>query len=212
MDNRIKKSIENITPTENAKQRMYQNILRKAQEEKTKLQLKKSPMRVLKVVFPIAACLCIAVTGISHINFFGNSPISSSSEDSDIQTTNPFMKVSSAEEFKKINIEIDAPEGAENISYAIIDGNIAEINFDKNGHNYVLRASEQSGDFSGIYSYEISREPLDSETGAARITQSGIEFDYLKVFWTTGKTNYYLCNTDGGNTDELKEIAHELIK
>lgn len=212
MDNQIKNSIENITPSEGAEQRMYKNILQKAAREEARTRQKKSPMRILRIAIPAAACLCIAVIGISHINFPGKPPVSDPSESFGVEAESPFWEVSSAEEFKKIGIEIDAPDGSENIYYVIIDGKMASVDFDKDGHNYMYRASEQSGDFSGIYGDEISREPLDSETGAVLITQSGAEVDYMKIFWTDGKINYYLCNTDGANAEELKKIAYELFK
>lgn len=45
MENQIKNSIESITPSRDAEQRMYQNILEKAQGEKEKAAQKKSPRR-----------------------------------------------------------------------------------------------------------------------------------------------------------------------
>lgn len=160
---------------------MYQNILEKAQGEKEKAAQKKSPAKILRIAIPAAACLCIAVWGITHTNFFGSSPAASLTEDLGVQGANPFLEVSSAEEFKKIGIDIEAPEGAENISYAIISGNIASISYDKDGDSYTFRASEQSGDFSGIYGEVISSEPLDSESGAVLTVQRGGGVDYLKT-------------------------------
>lgn len=160
---------------------MYQNILEKAQGEKEKAAQKKSSAKILRIAIPAAACLCLAVLGISRINFSDNPPVSSSSEGFGVEAANPFLEVSSAEDFKKIGIDIEAPEGAENTVYAIISGEIASISYDKDGDSYTFRASEQSGDFSGIYGDVISSEPLDSESGAVLTVQRGGDVDYLKT-------------------------------
>lgn len=216
MENQIKSSIESITPSPDAEQRMYQSILQKAHEDKSKDKSKaaenKPFMKILKIALPAAACICLAVLGISRINFSDNPPVSSSSEGLAVEAANPFLEVSSAEDFKKIGIDIEAPEGAENTVYAIISGEIASISYDKDGDSYVFRASEQSGDFSGIYGEVISTEPLNSESGAVLTVQRGADADYLKVFWTDGKINYYLCSTGGGEIESFRENARRIIE
>lgn len=215
MENQIKSSIESITPSRDAEQRMYQNILQKAHEDKendkSKAAGKKPFMKILKIALPAAACLCIAVLGVSRINFSGDTPpVADTLDDFGMEAASPFLEVSSAEEFKKIGIDIEAPEGAENTVYAIISGEIASISYDKDGDSYIFRASEQSGDFSGINGEVISTEPLDSESGAVLTVQRGGDVDYLKVFWTDGKINYYLCSTGGGEIESFRENARRI--
>lgn len=212
MNKKIKNSIDKINPAPDAEQRMYKNIMSKMQEEHTAARKRAGLIKTLKIALPAAACLCIAVIVISHTGLPGIPSDPVTSDYSGVEAANPFSEVSSAEEFKKIGIAIDAPINSENIHYAIIDQSIASICFDKNGHNYTFRASEQSGDFSGICGDEISREQLNSKSNAVLITQKGDKSDYIKIYWTDGRVNYYLSNTDGSDAEALKALALELIK
>lgn len=210
-NNEIEKAVESIEPRDGAKERMLANIKRKAagQNLETSKAKKKalSFAEITKWALPIAACLVIAVVGIKVIPQFA-----APEEPSDVLASSPFVTVSSADEFEKqLEIAIDAPEGASGIEYAIIDGNIAEVYFSYGEKTYSLRASEQSGDFSGLNGVEAATEQLDSANNAVLTTIRSGDQTFLKLTWTDGKVNYHLSNTDGGSEDEIKEI-YGLVK
>lgn len=210
-NDKIERAIESIEPRDGAKERMLANIKRKAAEQnrETSETKKKAPAfaDIAKWALPIAACLVIAVVGIKVIP-----QLAAPDEPSDVLVGSPFVTVDSADEFEKqLGITIDAPEGASGIEYAIIDGNIAEVYFSYDEKTYSLRASGQSGDFSGLYGVEAAAEQLDSANNAVLTTIRSGDQTFLKLTWTDGKVNYILSDTDGGNEDEIKKI-YGLVK
>lgn len=210
-NDKIERAIESIEPRGGAKERMLANIKRKAAEQnrETSETKKKAPSfaEIAKWALPIAACLVIAVVGIKVIP-----QLAAPDEPSDVLVGSPFVTVDSADEFEKqLGITIDAPEGASGIEYAIIDGNIAEVYFSYDEKTYSLRASGQSGDFSGLYGVEAAAEQLDSANNAVLATIRSGDQTFLKLTWTDGKVNYILSDTDGGNEDEIKKI-YGLVK
>lgn len=210
-NDKIGRAIESIEPRDGAKERMLANIKRKAtvQKQETSDTKKKalSFAEVAKWALPIAACLVVAVVGIKVIP-----QLAAPDEPSGVLVGNPFVTVKSADEFEKqLGIVIDAPEGANGVEYAIIDSNIAEVYFSYGEDVYSLRASEQGGDFSGLYGVEAAAEQFNSANNAVLTTIHSDDQTFLKLTWTDGKINYILSNTGGGNEDEIKEI-YGLVK
>lgn len=215
----VKESIEGITPRDGGKERMYDNILRKAEKER---RYRGRMDGVLRYAMPVAACLCVVIAGAVYgINKNNNAglgdagTLNATSEqnigDEIVMGGNPFADVDGADAFWELGINLDAPSGAENISYSIIDGEIAHISFELDGHEYILRASYQSGDFTGIYGEEMSAEIIDAKSSACLYVIEDRDKNYIKVHWSDGKINYYLANTDGADEEAVKNISIELI-
>lgn len=210
-NDKIRKALDNIEPDNGAKERMFANIKRKAAEQKQEASVPKrkalSFTEIAKWALPVAACLVIVVVGIKVIP-----PLASPKEPSEVLVGSPFLTVSSADELaEQLGIAIDAPEGASGVEYAIIDSNIADVYFLYGENVYSLRASEQSGDFSGLNGVEAATEQLDSANNAVLTTIRSGSQTFLKLTWTDGKVNYILSNTDGVNKDEIKKI-YGLVK
>lgn len=208
---KIKYAVESIEPREGAKERMLANIRQKAaQSVQTAPAAKKNApmfMNIAKWALPIAACLVLTIVGIKVIP-----PLVAPEESSEVLGGSPFLTVSSADEFEKqLGIAIDAPEGASGVEYTIIDSNIADVHFSYGEKTYSLRASEQSGDFSGLYGVEAATEQLDSANNAVLTTIRSGNQAFFKLTWTNGKVNYILSNTDGGSADNIKKI-YRLVK
>ncbi len=219
--NKIKTAIDGIEPREGARERMLSNIRQKAaqnsqsapniQDIKALPAVKKNApmfMKIAKWALPIAACLVVAVAAVKVV------PIVAAPSESDqgVLGGSPFEAVYSPEEFKtRLGIALDAPAGAENIEYTIIDGNMADIRFTFGGNGYCLRASKQSGDFSGINGAEIAAEQLDGENSALLATIKSGADTYLKLTWTDGVINYVLSDTESGDVEAIKKV-YALIK
>lgn len=124
----------------------------------------------------------------------------------------PFVEVKNAEAFKALSITLDAPEGAQNTSYAIIDDKIAEVDFEFDGKNYLARASAQEGDFSGLNGQEFSEETIDAETNAILVSVNTGTGNYQKIIWTDGRINYCLYGTDGANREQIISVYQALKK
>lgn len=203
--NKIKKSIDNIEPQVDAKERMYQNILKKAQKtaptEKPAETKKKN--HFLRFALPIAACLCFAVLGIT-----GFIPDSTQTQPNAgyVEGGNPFVDVENADAFKEIGITFDAPSDASDISYTIINGEIASIHFMINGKSFEARASTQDGDFSGLTGEKQEIKIIDKENNATLYKIGGDIENVYKITWSDDNVSYCLYGTDGAVEDEVIDV------
>nr|WP_325300677.1 hypothetical protein [uncultured Dysosmobacter sp.] len=123
------------------------------------------------------------------------------------QLANPLEPVDSPAEYAaRLGIQVDAPEGAEAVSYAILYQRIADITFLFDGHEYDLRAAAEEEDFSGLYGTEEKTEELDPGRNATLTAIRGGEEVYLKITWTGGGVTYILINTDGADEADIKAV------
>lgn len=209
---KIKDSIDTIEPEAGAKERMYQNIIKKTQQSvplEKPAQPKKKPLPFVRYALPIAACLCLVVIG--GTKFLSNSTPTHPDENY-VQGGNPFVEVENAEAFQSFSITLDAPAGAQEVSYAVIDGEIAEIRFMLDGKNYLARASAQEGDFSGLNGKETGAETVDAKTNAILVRVNLDTGIYQKITWTNGKINYCLYGTDGADKNQVLSTYKALKK
>lgn len=201
---KFKAAIDGIEPENGAKERMLANIKRKAAQSVPE----KKPLP-LKWAVPLAACLAVASAAVIGIKTLP-SLIETSNSSEYVQNGSPFQLVDSADEFvARLGITLDAPKGASDVQYTVIDNDTADVSFMYGGVPYTARASKQGGDFSGISGVEISVEQLDSEDNAVLTVLSSGE-TYLKLTWTDGTVSYVLTCT-GDDTAGIKEI-YSLIK
>lgn len=124
---------------------------------------------------------------------------------------NPFEEMERADNFKALSIPLDAPNGAEEVSYFIIDGEIAEIRFTLDGKSYLACATAQTGDFSGLYGQESDPETVDAATNAVLVSVDTDTAVYQKITWTDGIINYCLYGTDGADRNQVL-AAYEALK
>ena len=185
-DNVIKKSIDGIKSDDELKLRMLANIKRKAAEQEQSKQTDMKPVKIVKWTVSAAACLAAVVIAAVIIPKFA---VPNELPDELLQMGGSPIA-----------------EGAEKTEYFIINGSIAEIRFFYGKNAYCLRASEQTDDFSGLYGTAMATEQLDDANNAILTTVSGTDKAYLKLTWEKGKTFFVLINTDGGGTEEIKEI------
>ncbi len=113
-----------------------------------------------------------------------------SADDEDITLSpSPFEEVTSAEDFSKaLGFSIDAPEGAEDVSYSVAFGETAIVDFSFANHAYTYYASKNGADLSA-----------DSDSK-----------DTLCQTWENGGINYLLLNTDGASKEEFEEVVAAL--
>ena len=211
-ENKIKNALDSVEPTDGAKERMYNNIMKKAEKQKieaeTPVKKPKAIRYITRYALPIAACFCLLVLGITR---FLPAKAPTEPDESNVLGGNPFVEVQSADDFKSLAITLDAPDGAKEVSYAIIDGKIADVSFTFNKKSFTVRASAQEGDFSGLSGEVISTETIDAKTNAVLTAVQTDIGTYQKITWTNGKINYCLFGMDGA--DKLQTIAvYEAIK
>ncbi len=64
---------------------------------------------------------------------------------------NPVKEVADAGAFQPLDLYIDAPEDADEVSYSIISDQIAQVSFTLDGRRYTYRAAHTEEDISGLY-------------------------------------------------------------
>lgn len=108
------------------------------------------------------------------------------------QVPNPILEVEDASAFLALGLKLDAPAGAENVRYSIIDGDLAQVLFSLDGADYTYRASKTlEGDISGIYA--------ELEDEAVGICVDGVDFGVCVDFRTV-KSGGYIASWHAGET------------
>lgn len=223
-DNFIKKSIDNIEPREGAEERMYKNIMCKAEAESS---VRKNNISIYRTASVMAACLVIAVAaGIFIINrndditsdlpkdsitAISSEPVTTetvASETEGVDIGNPFAQAFTLEDVQEWGLDFTIPEGAEDINYHIWDNSMADIRFVLNGSTYYYTVSTESGDNSGIYDDTAEIRNITENDGTLEITKSG----YYRAFWNGEKYYYCLSNTDGADVEAVIQTAEMLME
>lgn len=127
---------------------------------------------------PLLMFLCAAASlALAACSILGNLPRSGETpapEKTDAGTglPNPVESVENASAFAALDIAMDAPEGATDISYFIIGGALAEVRFTLGGFAYTYRASRDEGDISGVYDAFEPAFSMQVESGAGAVAAS----------------------------------------
>lgn len=228
-ENEVKKAFNAIEPEDGTRERMYANILKKATaqraaapEENADAPAAESNASPKTVPLParrptprwkrysaMAACLALVTTltiGFLHPFFAGDSE----GNEPPVLGGSPFEDVQSAADFEeKLGFVIDAPEGAENVTYCIYDGEIARVDFTLDGRGYTYEAAKLDGNFSRADGEAVGSTALNAEYGA---TLDRVSLDTWRAHWNRDDVSYYLTNFDGAEESAITEIADTLMK
>ena len=219
-DNAIRRSIDNIALPEGAENRMYDNIIRKAEAERAAKMKRFSLYRTISVT---AAGLAVVAAAGLFIAGRNNVPVSDFTESTTVPSTpvvteatttesvdigNPFGQEYTIDDVKSWGLDFTAPEGAGEITYTIFDGSMVDISFVLNDNRYSYRVSQDSGDSSGIYEETEESRSITENEGTLEITKSG----FYRAFWNGEKYYYSFSNTDGVDIDNFIKTAETLMK
>lgn len=228
-ENEVKKAFNAIEPEDGTRERMYANILKKAAAQraaapeenadapaaesnaspKTVPPPARRPTPRWKRYSAMAACLALVTTltiGFLHPFFAGDSE----GNEPPVLGGSPFGDVQSAADFEeKLGFVIDAPEGAENVTYCIYDGEIARVDFTLDGRGYTYEAAKLDGNFSRADGEAVGSTALNAEYGA---TLDRVSLDTWRAHWNRDDVSYYLTNFDGAEESAITEIADTLMK
>lgn len=228
-ENEVKKAFNAIEPEDGTRERMYANILKKAAaqraaapEENADAPAAESNASPKTVPLParrptprwkrysaMAACLALVTTltiGFLHPFFAGDSE----GNEPPVLGGSPFEDVQSAADLEeKLGFVIDAPEGTENVTYCIYDGEIACVDFTLDGHEYTYEAAKLDGNFSRAEGEAVGSTALNAEYGAVL---DRVSPDTWRAHWNRDDVSYYLTNFDGAEESAITEIADTLMK
>ena len=218
-ENEIKRAFDEIEPESGAQERMYANILKKAAAQSGEKAVKNEPTPAKVMQMParrpaplwkrygaLAACLVLVVgvtLGYLYPHFIGDD----SQDDPNVMVGSPFVDVQSAADFEKLGFSIDAPEGAEDVTYCILDAAIAQVDFTLDGHSYLYRAAKLDGDFSGANGEVVGSASLNAEYDAMLDCLSP---EMWRAHWSRDGVSCYLSNFDGAS-EEVIPAAAELL-
>ncbi|MBR5712197.1 MAG: hypothetical protein IKX54_01245 [Lachnospiraceae bacterium] len=217
----IQNAIDSIEPKDGAKERMLENIRRKASQasqntaasvpaaagdESALLRIR----RLARWALPVAACLTIIVVAAVKL---GKRPtdeptpvvptgvVAGGGDDATpTMLPNPITQYDSAAELAAATgLTVDAPQGSTDVMYCSIGRDIAEVSFTVSDKQYTLRASKRTDDFSGLYGTLVSDEPLDRENGAALSEIADGSNIFRRARWIDGGICHILINTDGAS-------------
>lgn len=123
----------------------------------------------------------------------------------------PFSDEMTVDELREqLGFDFKIPENAENVVCYVMDGNIGDVRFDSDGSSFILRFSEQSGDFMEISGEPLSSEKVDASTNAVLDTIASVEYPIYKISWTDGKLNFILSNNSQTTAEAIKAIYEEI--
>ena len=240
-ENKIREAFEQVEPENGARERMYQNILKKAAAEQavagrqnvsigngTEAKEKVLTSRKRNMVVrwgSLAACAAICIlagVGISQYLKPGTSENPSfgdlayeqpnTSEDVDdppVLGASPIEDVEDAQAFQTLGIEMTIPQDASDVSYYLVNGQIARACFTWNGNDYTCDAAALEEDFSGVIGTVESSSPIEGADDAQLEQLSG---NIWKAYWSEDNIWYYLCNFDGATEENITELAVLLIE
>ena len=120
---------------------------------------------------------------------------------------NPMVSVDSADAFSAAGVNIDAPADATDVSYYIISGTLAGVQFTYDGEEYTYRASAKDSNISGIY-YELTAQCIvmvECDGFCVDATVYAAEDKGKLVEWEHDGIHYALWHA--GDTDDEKLTA-----
>lgn len=216
-ESKLKKAFDEIEPEAGAQERMYANILKKAAAQKEnqafaeeKAERNDAPQKRRPIPLwrwgSLAACFAIvAAVSLTVPKLFAPAE----QDPPPMMAGSPIQDVSGAQDFEKLGFTIDAPNGAEHISYCILDGEIAQVSFSLEGYQYTCRAAKLDGDFSGANGEAAGSVSLDAEYDAVLDCLSP---DMWRAHWVKDSVSYYLTNFDGASEEAVTAAVTALLE
>lgn len=125
---------------------------------------------------------------------------------------NPVVEVDGSADFEPLGFTISAPEGATDVTYSIIAGSLAQIEFTLDGRSYTYRAAKSEDDISGVYAtFDEAEQSIDLETEDFLVTIrmrtiGGGESGALAT-WDLSGTVYSLYTPDATDFDSIYAVA-----
>jgi len=208
MTDKIKKAMENISVSEEAQKRMYENIMKKAEKENKKSK----PVMIYRTAGLAAACVAVicAAAAVGKLNAdseniavtetaaeYSQSETSASSDG--YLAVSPFGQEYTLDDIKAAGLDITLPDGAEVAFCNIWEDGQLDVRFVYNNHTYYYSASEAEGDFSGIYGTVSESENISEADAVLETTYDG----YFKSRWSGEKYNYCFSNSDSANKEDM---------
>ena len=160
-----------------------------------------------KTAVIIAALMLFTACGKQETTQTQTEMTTQSAEAVETTTAEPLKVLESPEPFLDIGVFVDAPQDAKDVSYSILEGDIAEIDFTYHEVQYVLRGSvtDKQLDFDINDDYDITEDTIDNSERQAVIknTVGGLR----ACFWRFNDANYVLMSRQNVDKDEFTKLS-----
>lgn len=157
--------------------------------------------RYMSILLAAALCLTLAACG-------------KPADDGNTEIPNPMTEAASAAELKeKLGVTLDAPEGAENVTYYTISDTIAHVAFTLDGVEYTARgaAASYEGDISGAnYDWEDEQLGIELDTaglGLSITVKTAVGEGCRLASWSVGEYNYTLFTAEAVSDEVITGVA-----
>ena len=139
----------------------------------------------------------------------GTEPASVEEEE---EIPNPFAEQEKAEDLKAVEVSMDAPKGASEVKYYIIDDEIAEVDFTLDENRYSYRGAAHAEDFAGIFE--------EFEEDVAALSDCGADEDLIVkttvsggrlASWSKNGAKYTLYTPSTVADEDMFTLCIELI-
>lgn len=128
---------------------------------------------------------------------------------------NPMVEVRDVNSFEKLGIHMVVPDGAGDVQYFLINGEVAEIRLTMDGVNYTWRASNTAEDFAGIFEH-FKENPYklnyDYGTGTLEVLVKTTESGGHLAEWTWGDTAYTLYTAQPAEDEVINAAVLKLAE
>ena len=132
------------------------------------------------------------------------------------QLPNPIVPVEGSADFADLGFIITPYQGAEDISYSIISGTIAQINFSLQGESYTYRGAKTTEDISGVYeTFDQPAQSLDLD-GPDFVLNVSIQTinggaDGALATWEFEDVRYSFYTPDSTDYDEMTDVLLPIL-
>lgn len=141
---------------------------------------------------------------LAAVMIFALCACGTNSAEGNTQILNPMIEVDATELQNSLGVALDAPEGAENVKYFIIDGTLCEAQFDYDGASYSYRAqkTDEFEDVSGI-NFTDSEEVNSDGNCTITVEKDG---SMGAATWYTDGFSYAISMGEGATTNALQAM------
>ncbi len=164
------------------------------------------------LVIVLAAMLALSACGAPA------APAAPAAEESQSQIPNPVVEADSAAMLADFGYPIDAPAGAEDISYSIIGNWIAQVQFTLNGCAYTYRAAiADEQDIAGVFeTFDAEAVGFNADGDGCSVaadirTVDGGKSGTLAV-WTADEAQFSLYTSDETELAPFEDVILELAE
>ena len=170
----------------------------------------------LVFVFGFAACSTAATAPAQATASPADSTTPSATTEPSTQLPNPIVAVDGSADFAALGVTITPHQQAESVSYSIIGGTVAQINFTLDGKTYTYRGAATTDDISGVYeTFDPNPQSLDLEGSGFKIsvvvkTIDGGNKGALAV-WSYEDIQYSFYTPDKTDFDQLTDVLLPIL-